>query len=208
VGPQSAMPSWTLQQVEEHNSAKSCWVIIKNKVYDVTEFLDKHPGGSSIILKYAGRDATRAYEPIHPPDALDKNLPLSKHLGSLDSNAAHLITQAQQNRARTKEELRVEGALKQRPPLNRILNLADMEVVARQVLSHKALSYYSSAADDQMAYQENAHAFKRFFFHARVMRPVSRCDPSTAILGYKSSIPVFISGAALAKLGHPQGGLL
>lgn len=37
------------------------------------------------------------------------------------------------------------------------------------------------------------------------MRPVSQCDPSTTILGFKTSIPVFISGAALAKLGHPQG---
>jgi L-lactate dehydrogenase (cytochrome) len=52
---------------------------------------------------------------------------------------------------------------------------------------------------------ENAQAFARFFFRARVMRPVSRCDPSTTILGYPSSIPVFVSGAALAKLGHPQG---
>jgi len=80
-----------------------------------------------------------------------------------------------------------------------------MEVVARQVISHKALAYYSSAVDDQITYQENARAFTRFFFHARVMRPVSRCDPSTTILGFKSSIPVFICGAALAKLGHPDG---
>ncbi len=29
----------TLQQVSEHNSAASCWVIINDKVYDVTEFL-------------------------------------------------------------------------------------------------------------------------------------------------------------------------
>jgi len=37
------------------------------------------------------------------------------------------------------------------------------------------------------------------------MRPVSHCDPSTTILGFESSIPVFVSGAALAKLGHPEG---
>ncbi|KAG6911859.1 hypothetical protein DXG01_000106 [Tephrocybe rancida] len=199
------MTSWSLAQVAEHKSADSCWVIIKNHVYDVTEFLNEHPGGSSIILKYAGRDATRAYEPIHPPDALDKNLPASKHLGPLDSNAARIVTEAQASRQKTKDELRVETALKQRPPLNHILNLADMEAVARKVLSYKALAYYSSSSDDQTTYQENAHAFTRFFFHARVMRPVSRCDPSTSILGYKSSIPVFISGAALAKLGHPEG---
>jgi len=40
------------------------------------------------------------------------------------------------------------------------------------------------------------------------MRPVARCDPSTRILGFKSSIPVFVSAAGLAKLGHPDGSLV
>lgn len=52
---------------------------------------------------------------------------------------------------------------------------------------------------------ENGRAFGRFFFHPRVMKPVSQCDTSTTILGYKSTIPVYISGAALARLGHPLG---
>lgn len=39
------------------------------------------------------------------------------------------------------------------------------------------------------------------------MRPVGQCDPSTTVLGHASSIPVFVSGAALAKLGHPKGPL-
>ncbi|KAJ7786460.1 FMN-dependent dehydrogenase-domain-containing protein [Mycena metata] len=165
----------------------------------------EHPGGAKIILKYAGRDATSAYEPIHPPDALEKNLPSSKHLGSLSASAAQSISHDQQNRKKTKDEVRVEEALSQRPPLVRIMSLADMEAVARKVLSTKAESYYSSAADDHITTTENARAFSRFFFHPRVMRPVGDCDPSTTILGFKSSIPVFVSGAALAKLGHPLG---
>ena len=55
------------------------------------------------------------------------------------------------------------------------------------------------------AHSENIRAFSRFFFHPRVLRAVSRCDPSTSILGHKSSLPIFVSGAALAKLGHPLG---
>ncbi|KAJ7040470.1 FMN-dependent dehydrogenase [Mycena alexandri] len=123
---------------------------------------------------------------------------------------------------RPKDELRVEEALSQRPPLVRIMSLAECggrntrsspptalltltQVVARKVLSIKAESYYSSAADDHITTTENARAFSRFFFHPRVMRPVGDCDPSTTILGFKSSIPVFVSGAALAKLGHPLG---
>ncbi|KAK0465173.1 FMN-dependent dehydrogenase-domain-containing protein [Desarmillaria tabescens] len=196
---------FTLQQVAEHNTASSCWVIIKDRVYDVTDFLPEHPGGAQIILKYAGKDATLAYEPIHPPDALERNLPPSKHLGTLNSDVALHMEEQRANRKKTKDELRVEQAHRERPPLNRILSLSDMEDVARHTLSLKAISYYSSAADDSISREENALAFGRFFFNARVMRPVLHCDPSTTILGYKSSIPVFVSGAALAKLGHPLG---
>jgi isopentenyl diphosphate isomerase/L-lactate dehydrogenase-like FMN-dependent dehydrogenase len=56
-----------------------------------------------------------------------------------------------------------------------------------------------------LAHTENVRAFSRFFFHPRVLRAVSRCDPSTKILGCKSSLPIFVSPAALAKLGHPLG---
>jgi L-lactate dehydrogenase (cytochrome) len=90
--------------------------------------MQDHPGGAQIILKYAGGDVTPVYDPIHPPDALDKNLPPSKHLGSLDSHSVLSITQAQAKRQKTKDELRVERAQKQKPPLCRILSLADMEV--------------------------------------------------------------------------------
>ncbi|THH02863.1 hypothetical protein EW026_g75 [Hermanssonia centrifuga] len=195
----------SLKQVAEHNSPKSCWVIIKNKVYDVTDFLPDHPGGSKIILKYAGTDATEAYEPIHPPDALDKNLSPEKHLGELDTASASQIQAVRDTREKTEDELRTEREQAAKPPLNRILDLQEMEDVARKVLSHKALAYYSSAADDEVSHHENGRAFSRFFFLPRVLRPLSGCDPSTTILGFKSSIPVFVSGAALAKLGHPLG---
>ncbi|RDX56011.1 hypothetical protein OH76DRAFT_1427429 [Lentinus brumalis] len=197
--------SFSLDEVSKHNSPSSCWVIIGNKVYDVTEFLPDHPGGAKIILKYAGKDATSAYEPIHPPDALDKHLPREKHLGSLDSAAASAVKEAAQNRRKTKDELRVEAAHAAKPPVSRMLSLWDIEDVARKVLSYKALAYYASAADEEITDRENNRSFSRFFFHPRVMRPVSQCDPSTTILGFKSSIPVFVSGAALARLGHPLG---
>lgn len=129
-------------------ACSSCWVIIKDKVYDVTEFLpvwfcqlcptagshgspQDHPGGAKIILKYAGKDATSAYEPIHPPDALDKNLPAEKHLGVLDSASASAVQEAAQNRPKTKDELRVEAAQAAKPALSRMLSLRDIEVRAR-----------------------------------------------------------------------------
>ena len=135
-------------------------MIIQNKVYDVTEFLhvcfihfalarkasclnlaeqQEHPGGAAIILKYAGKDATLAYEPIHPPDALEKHLPQSKHLGPIAVDAARTLDEERKSRKQTKDEIRVEEARKRVPPLTRILSIADMEVRFQPFLLSSAL---------------------------------------------------------------------
>ncbi|KAG1716548.1 hypothetical protein ID866_600 [Astraeus odoratus] len=194
------MPTFTLAQVAEHNSTSSCWVIIQNKVYDVTDFVFDHPGGPQVIMNYAGGDATAAYIPIHPSDALVKNLPPEKHLGRLDEISVQELRASNQDKKKTRDELRVEEAIKNKPLLSRMINKAAIEL-----LPYKAMAYYASAADDSISHTENARAFSRFFFHPRVMRAVSGVDASTTMLGYKSSIPVYISGSALARLGHPLG---
>lgn len=43
------------EEVAKHNSRKSCWIIINDKIYDLTGYLDSHPGGSDILLKHAGK---------------------------------------------------------------------------------------------------------------------------------------------------------
>jgi len=45
----------TPSEVAKHNSKESCWVIISGQVYDVTEYLDDHPGGAKAILRFAGK---------------------------------------------------------------------------------------------------------------------------------------------------------
>ncbi len=50
------LASFTRSQVESHNSRKSCFVTVGANVYDVTDFLDSHPGGDDLILEYAGKD--------------------------------------------------------------------------------------------------------------------------------------------------------
>nr|AFJ91727.1 cytochrome b5 [Ostrea edulis] len=49
---------------------KSTWLIIHDNVYDVTKFLEEHPGGEEVLLEQAGRDATEAFEDVgHSTDA-------------------------------------------------------------------------------------------------------------------------------------------
>jgi 4-hydroxysphinganine ceramide fatty acyl 2-hydroxylase len=54
--PGKILPSFSQADIESHNTAKSCYVTIGSKVYDVTSFIDDHPGGGDLILEYAGQD--------------------------------------------------------------------------------------------------------------------------------------------------------
>ena len=51
----------TATEVATHNSSKSCYLIVNNKVYDVTTFLQMHPGGGGLITPYCGKEATQAF---------------------------------------------------------------------------------------------------------------------------------------------------
>ena len=54
--PARTLPTFTRAEVKSHNTKASCYVTIQNKVYDVTDFVDDHPGGGDLILEYAGKD--------------------------------------------------------------------------------------------------------------------------------------------------------
>lgn len=42
----------------EHNTQNSAWVLVDNKIYDVTDLISTHSGGVKTILAYAGKDVT------------------------------------------------------------------------------------------------------------------------------------------------------
>lgn len=44
----------SLTELSSHNTEKDCWMAINGKVYDVTKFLDEHPGGFDIMMESAG----------------------------------------------------------------------------------------------------------------------------------------------------------
>ncbi|KAJ3560990.1 hypothetical protein NPX13_g9113 [Xylaria arbuscula] len=90
-------------EVAKHTTAESCWVTLYGKVYDITEFLPSHPGGSKIILQLAGADATEEYDPIHPPGTLEENLKPEALLGSIDPATV-------EEEAPQKEETKVQSS--------------------------------------------------------------------------------------------------
>ncbi len=61
----SAAADYTLAQVAEHASAQSCWAAVNGKVYDLTSWIDLHPGGAPRILQICGTDSTQAFTAQH-----------------------------------------------------------------------------------------------------------------------------------------------
>ena len=62
------------QIVRQHSTEFACWVVIGGRVLDATSYLGHHPGGSMIIQRLAGKDATKAYERARHSRAADLKL--------------------------------------------------------------------------------------------------------------------------------------
>ena len=52
---------YTLEEVAKHNKKSDAWIVIHNKVADVTKWIPLHPGGD-IIMKGVGKDATTLFD--------------------------------------------------------------------------------------------------------------------------------------------------
>ncbi|KAJ3155169.1 fatty acid alpha-hydroxylase [Geranomyces variabilis] len=69
------LPVLSRAQVAQHNTAKSVWLIVRNKVYDVSQFMFDHPGGEELLLQYGGQDVTAVMqdelEHLHSDSAYD-----------------------------------------------------------------------------------------------------------------------------------------
>ncbi|KAL6865817.1 hypothetical protein ACO1O0_001915 [Amphichorda felina] len=68
------MPEYTYQDVAEHNTKKDLFIVVHDKVYDATKFVDEHPGGEEVMLDVAGQDATEAFEDVGHSDEARESL--------------------------------------------------------------------------------------------------------------------------------------
>ncbi|KAL4889030.1 FMN-dependent dehydrogenase-domain-containing protein [Aspergillus ambiguus] len=187
------------QEISRHNSPETCWIVVDNQVWDVTDFLDEHPGGSGIILKYAGRDATQPYSEVHTPGVLKANLSPDKHLGAIDEATIDAEW------AKPPPTQTAQLAHNEKPPLDTLINAHDFQEVASRTVSKKTWAFYSSAATDLITRDANKSCFDRIFFRPRVLRNVRDVETKTNMLGVDCSLPLFVSPAAMAKLIHPEG---
>ncbi|CAD8203759.1 unnamed protein product [Paramecium pentaurelia] len=60
------LKQFTIDEVAKHNTIYSAWIVINSKVYDVTKYLNKHPGGQEELMKGVGTDGTALFMQNHP----------------------------------------------------------------------------------------------------------------------------------------------
>lgn len=63
--PSATTAGYTMAQVSANNSAKSCWAVIEGSVYNLTNWINSHPGGSGAILSLCGTEATSSFKGKH-----------------------------------------------------------------------------------------------------------------------------------------------
>ncbi|XP_078447474.1 uncharacterized protein LOC144716245 isoform X2 [Wolffia australiana] len=59
------LKNFSASEIALHSSKKDCWLVVDGKVYDVTGFLEDHPGGEEVLLYASGTgDATQSFEDV------------------------------------------------------------------------------------------------------------------------------------------------
>ncbi|KAF3047452.1 hypothetical protein E8E12_007166 [Didymella heteroderae] len=79
----------TRDAVAKHNTPEDMWCIIDHKVYDLTDFVDAHPGGSVVLEQVAGTDATIAFYNLHRQEVLEKYSDLC--IGTIEGEKSEVI---------------------------------------------------------------------------------------------------------------------
>ena len=214
----------SVEEISAHNKDTDCWIVVDEKVWDITQFAPEHvsrssqlpswimslnlttrqPGGPGIIYKFAGRDATQAYNEIHSPALIKSNLPANALKGVLDRST---VTEECSRPEQQKTPTLKASSTSEMPPLESLINAHDFELAARNTANAKTWAFYSSASNDLITRDLNAKLYSRILFRPRVMRRVDKISTSTSILSHHISFPLFISPAAMARLIHPDGEL-
>ncbi|KAJ5028788.1 flavoprotein [Bipolaris maydis] len=75
--------SFTYSDVSEHNTKKDLYIVVHDKVYNASSFVDEHPGGEEVLLDVGGQDSTEAFEDVGHSDEAREILE-GLYVGKLD----------------------------------------------------------------------------------------------------------------------------
>jgi isopentenyl diphosphate isomerase/L-lactate dehydrogenase-like FMN-dependent dehydrogenase len=88
-----------------------------------------------------------------------------------------------------------------------LLNVADYERLAQEMLEPGAYGYFAGGAGDEVTLRENVEAFRRLRLRPRVLADVSGVSTAATVLGHDVSMPILVAPTAFQRLAHPDGEL-
>ncbi|MCJ1443289.1 MAG: hypothetical protein MMC23_003787 [Stictis urceolatum] len=79
--------NFSASDLSEHNTVeKGLWISVDGSVFDMTSFVDEHPGGSKILKRVGGKDASKQFWKYHNESVMKKYTPKLK-IGTLEEKA-------------------------------------------------------------------------------------------------------------------------
>ena len=166
--PASTNLPLTLDEVKKHNSADDCWSIIDGNVYDLTNWVNSHPGGSSRITAICGKDGSSNFLGQHSNSNSAKSQLTRFELGKL-AVAANTATPTPTTQA-TKQ-------------LSAFLSEADILIKQKNFsaalnLLKQADSTYVNNADVNNLLGFSSRNLKQFSASARYYQKALRINPN------------------------------
>ena len=64
LDPSTGLAFISLEEVAEHCTPWDAWTVVYDKVYDLTDYMQRHPGGAEVVMEYVGYDATIAFRGV------------------------------------------------------------------------------------------------------------------------------------------------
>lgn len=85
VKPDSSAGAITLSagEIQKHSTKNDCWSLIQGKVYNLTNYVQNHPGGQAVITNICGKDGTAAFSNQHGSSAKPNNVLAGLLIGNL-----------------------------------------------------------------------------------------------------------------------------
>mmetsp|Transcript_107226 Transcript_107226/g.284311 ORF Transcript_107226/g.284311 Transcript_107226/m.284311 type:complete len:717 (-) Transcript_107226:113-2263(-) len=194
-----------LSEVNRHCVPEDCWVAIDGKVYDLTEFADRHPGGPSVIMSWAGKEASEVYNHIHKgininsylrPEALVGDLGIDEDL--MSESFWHSLRRSRIDEL--KEELhRLRGGDADAHPSRRA---TPTKVSVASLLKHKGLGESLRAQLQSLETQKRAALDVEDFGQAQQIKSALECLLAEADLYFPQKAENSSGGIPLSEVSR------
>ncbi|CAM4733902.1 unnamed protein product [Leuciscus chuanchicus] len=143
--------TYTWEEVQKHTKFGDQWIVVERKVYNVSQWVKRHPGGLRILGHYAGEDATEAFTAFHPDLPLVRKYMKPLLIGELEASEPSLDRQKNaalvEDFRALRERLEAEGCFKTQP-LFFILHMSHilfLEAIALMMLYYLGTGWINTA---------------------------------------------------------------